>query len=113
MNSSWNYDQNSALPYTLYNVNIAHSKEFAVNQGKYQNFNPSVPPYKSVLIFMEIKQFFEEKKIKMANSKNWDFQNCKFLKKKCENLTDWSLGWYLGLIDAKGTDVAQPVWLLG
>ena len=70
MNSSWNYDQNSALPYTLYNVNIAHSKEFAVNQGKYQNFNPSVPPYKSVLIFMEIKQFFEEKKIKMANSKN-------------------------------------------
>ena len=29
-----------------------HSKEFSGNQGKHQNFNPSIIPYKFGLIFM-------------------------------------------------------------
>ena len=47
---------------------ITHSKEFARNQGKRQNFDPFILPYKFGLIFMRMKQknFFLKKKIKMA-----------------------------------------------
>ena len=33
-----------------------HSKEFAGNQGKHQNFDPSSLPFKFGLIFMRMKQ---------------------------------------------------------
>ena len=42
--------------HTLYKRFIAHCKEMAGNQGKYQNFDPSILPYKFGLIFMEMKQ---------------------------------------------------------
>ena len=62
-----------------------HSKKFPGNQGKHQNFNPFILPYKFVLIFIGIKQkkvFLFEKKIqngrlkkssffKIANSQNF------------------------------------------
>ena len=33
-----------------------HSKEFSGNQGKHQNFNPSILPCKFGLTFMKMKQ---------------------------------------------------------
>ena len=62
-----------------------HSKEFSGNQGKHQNVDTSILPYKFGLIFMGMKQkkiFFFEKKIqngrlkkssffKIANSQNF------------------------------------------
>ena len=36
--------------------NITRSKEFAGNQGKHQNFDLSILPYKFGLIFMGMKQ---------------------------------------------------------
>ena len=41
--------------YTVYR-NITHSKEFSGNQGKHQNFDPSILPYKFGLILMGMKQ---------------------------------------------------------
>merc|ERR1712008_431999 len=44
---------------------ITHSMEFSGNQGKHQNFDPSILPYKFGLILMGMKQkklFFLEKK---------------------------------------------------
>ena len=55
-----------------------HSKKIAGNQGKRQNFDQSSLPYEFGLIFMRMKQkknFFEEKKFKMA-----DFSKCPFFK---------------------------------
>ena len=51
-----------------------HSKEFSGNQ---RNFDSSILPYKFELIFMGMKQkqFFFEKKIKMADSKQLNSQN--------------------------------------
>ena len=45
------------------------------------------------------KKIFEIKNPKMTNSKNWVFQNCQF-----------SIFFVKGLIEAKGIDVAQPMW---
>jgi hypothetical protein len=42
----------STYKVTLYNVILRHSKEFSGNQGKHQNFDPSILPYKFGLIFM-------------------------------------------------------------
>ena len=53
-----------------------HSKEFAGNQAKRQNFDPSILPYKFGLIFMRMKQkkfFFWRKKFKMADFSKWPF----------------------------------------
>jgi hypothetical protein len=54
-----------------------HSKEFAGNRGKRQNFDPSSLPYKFGLIFMRIKQkkkfFLKKKKFKMADFSKWPF----------------------------------------
>ena len=55
---------------------ITHSKKLPRNQGKRQNLDPSILPYKFGLIFMRMKQkkiFFEEKNskwpfFKIANS---------------------------------------------
>ena len=86
-----------------------HSKEFSGNQGKHQNFDPSILPYKFGLIFMGMKQkkifFFSKKKFKMADSKKAHFsKSWKFLR--------FVLG-LVGLNDAKGIDVAQRIWLWG
>ena len=40
----------------MYYINITHSKEFFENQGKHQNFDPFMLPYKFGLIFMGMKQ---------------------------------------------------------
>ena len=80
-----------------------HSKNFPGNQGKCQNFNPSVQPYKG-LIFI-----FEEK-----NSKWSIFQNGRFSKSPILEIF-WRKFYRLVLglvevIDVKGIDVAQPIW---
>ena len=57
---------------------IWHELFWAWNQSIHQNLVRFMLTYKFWLIFMEIKQkiFFEKKlKFKMADSKNWEFQN--------------------------------------
>ena len=70
---------------TLY---ITHSKDFAGNQGKHQNWDPSILPHNVWLIFMGIKKKIQKGRFfKIAVSQNRQFS--KFL---CENFMDWSLG---------------------
>ena len=75
--------------YTVYR-NITHTKEFSRNQGKRQNFDPSILPYKFKLIFMGMKQkkifFFRKKNSKWPTQKKLIFQNGQFLKFFRENL---------------------------
>ena len=100
----------------IYTVYITHSKEFAGNQGKHQNWAPSILPHNLWLIFMGIKQktiFLQKKK----NPKWPIFQNGRFSKSPILKNFLWKfhglvLG-LVGLIDAKGIDVAQPIWLWG
>ena len=54
------------------------SKEFYGNQGKYQNFYPSVLPYKFGRIFMGMKHFFF--KFKMADLKKLKFSKSPILR---------------------------------
>ena len=54
-----------SLVFTLCTICITHSKEVSGNQGKHQNFEPSILPYKFGLIFIGMKQ----KNFKMADSK--------------------------------------------
>ena len=89
-----------------------HSKKFPRNQGKRQNLDPSILPYKFGLIFMRMKQkkiFFEEK-----NSKWPIFQNVRFSKSPILEIFSRkfhrSVLGLVGLIDAKGINVAQPIW---
>ena len=51
------------------------SKPFAGNQGNHQNFVPFLESHKLLLIWIGMKR---QKKIKMANTKNWDFQLLQF-----------------------------------
>ena len=86
-----------------------HSKEICGNQGKHQNFDPSILPYKFGLIFMGMKQFFfffSKKKFKMADSKKAHFSKSPILKIFSPKYLRWVLG-LVGLNDAKGIDVAQ------
>ena len=58
--------------------NITHSMEFSENQGKHQNFDPSILPYKFGLILMGMKQkknFFLKKKIQNGRLKKTEFFN--------------------------------------
>ena len=79
---------------TLYNV--IHSKDFYGNQGKHQNFDPSILPYEFGLIFMGMKQkkifFFRKKNSKWPTQKKLIFQNRQFSKFFRENFSDSSLG---------------------
>ena len=66
------------------------------NQGNHQNFVPSLISknwfswgWSNFFFF-----FFFWKKAKMADSKNWVFQNCQFSIFSLENLKDWSLAVY-------------------
>ena len=74
--------------YTVYR-NITHSKEFSGNQGKHQNFDPSILPYKFGLIFIFI---FRKKNSKWPTQKKLIFQNRQFSKFFRENFSDGSLG---------------------
>ena len=79
--------------------------KFAGNQGKRQNFVPSILPYKFGLIFMRMKEkkiFFEQngRFFKMAGFQNHQFS-------KFHRLVHG----LVGLIDAKAIYVAQPIWL--
>ena len=70
--------------------------EFSGNQGKHQNFDPSILPYKFGLILMGMKQK-KKKKIQKKNSKwptqkNDVFQNRQFSIFFFENFMDRSLG---------------------
>ena len=79
--------------HTMYNAILRiDSKEFSGNQGKHQNFDPSILPYKFGLIFMGMKQnffFLSKKKFKMADSKKAHFSKSPILK---NNFSDSSLG---------------------
>ena len=90
-----------------------HSKEFAGNQGKCQNFDPSSLPNKFGLIYMRMKQkknfFFEEKNSKWPIFQNGRFSKSPILKIFSQKFLGLGLG-LVGLIDVKGIDVAQPIW---
>ena len=80
--------RNTKPEFSIYEYsNITHSKEFSGNQGKHQNFDPSILPYKFGLIFMGMKQkkffFFRKKNSKWPTQINWDFQNRQFSKNFC------------------------------
>ena len=68
-----------------------HSKAFSGNQGKHQNFNASILPYKFGLIFMGMKQtkIFWEKKFKMANSKKLVIANSQKIFVKISQIGLW------------------------
>ena len=70
--------------------------EFSGNQGKHQNFDPSMLPYKFGLILMGMKQkkmfFFEKKNSKWPTQKNDVFQNRQFSIFFFEIFLDRSLG---------------------
>ena len=67
--------------------NITHSKEFAGNQGKHQNFDPSILPYKFGLIFMGMKQ----KKSKWLTQKTEFFNsaNSQYFFAKISQIGPW------------------------
>ena len=88
---------------------------WAGNQGIHQNFHKSLLTYKFWLIFMRMKQkkiFFLKKKFKMADSKKGHFPAPPIL-----NIFSWkfhgSVLGLVGLIDAKGFGLAQPIWPWG
>ena len=72
-----------------------HTKKFPGNQGKRQNFDQSILPYKFGLIFIKMNQkkyFFLKKKIQNGRFfKMAVFQNRQFLRFFQENFTDGSL----------------------
>ena len=81
-----------------------------------QNFDPSLLTNKLWLVFMRKKQkknfFFEKKNSKWPTQKNWVFQ----LPPKAEQLSPKfhrSVLGLVGLIDAKGINVTQPIWPSG
>ena len=86
----------------------------AATQGNHQNFDPSLLTNKFWLIFMGKKQkiifFFEKKNSKWPTQKKCIFQKRPFF---CENFMDWSFLGLVGLIDMKGIDLSQPIWLWG
>ena len=79
------------------NLTPTHSKEFSGNQGNHQNFDPSLLPKKLWLIFMGLKQ----KKPLFSIPPILNIFVWKFIR--------LVLG-LVGLIDAKGIVVAQPIW---
>ena len=93
-------------------------KEFAGNQEEHQNFDPSALSYKFGLLFMGMKQIFlfffkkkRKKKSKWPTLKTEIFKTANFQKFswKFQGLV---LG-LVGLINAEGIDVVQPIWLWG
>ena len=98
-----------AIEFSYSGVQIRWQRVFwAGNQVIHQNFDKSLLTYKCWLIFMRMKQ----KKFKMADSKKGHFPAPPIL-----NISSWKFHGFVlglvGLIDAKGIDVAQPTWLWG
>ena len=91
-----------------------HTYSFTVNQGNHQKFDPSLLHYKFWMIFMGMKQKkkFEKKKFKMADSKKLSFSTSPKAEQFPPKFHGLVLG-LVGLIDAKGNDVAQPIWPWG
>jgi len=88
-----------------------HSKEFSGNQGKHQNFDPSILPYKFADFHGNEANFFFffKKKFKMADSKKAHFSKSPILKIFSRKFLRFALG-LVGLNDVKGIDVAQCIW---
>ena len=86
----------------------------AGTQSNHQNFDPSLLTNKLWLVFMGMKQFFFSKfrKIKMADSRKVHFSKLPILDIFLWKFHGLVLG-LVGLIDAKGIDVAQPIWSWG
>ena len=84
---------------------------WAWNHGNHQNFEKIDTSYKR-FFSLEKKNIFKKKKFKMADSKKPSFSKSPIL-----NIFLWKfhglvLG-LVGLIDAKGIDLAQPIWPWG
>ena len=80
-----------------------------------QNFEPSLLTNKLWLIFMGKKHFFFlflKKKFKIADSKKVHFSKSPILKIFLWKFHGSVLG-LVELIDAKGIDLSQPIWLWG
>ena len=92
-----------------------HSKEFPGNQGKHQNLDPFILPYKFGLIFMRMKQkkisfFLKKKNSKWPIFQSGHFSKLPILEYFLRKFHRSFLG-LVGLIDAKAINVAQPIWL--
>ena len=92
---------------------MKHSKKSPGNQVKCQNFDPSILPYKFGLICMRMKRkkkkIFEEKNSKWPIFQNGRFSKSLILEIFLRKFHRLVLG-LVELIDAKGIDVAQPIW---
>ena len=86
---------------------INRSMEFAGKQGRHQIFDASILPYKFGLIFIRMKQ----KKSKRPIFQNGRFSKSPILKIFSGKFHRLVLG-LVGLIDAKGIDVAQPRYMV-
>ena len=112
--------QAASLVNCLYNVSFNFCLFFepkpswAGNQGKHKNFDPSLLPKNLWLLFMGFSNFFFvwKKNSNMANSKKLHFSKPSF-----PNIFSWNCARLVigsvGLIDEKGINVAQPIWLSG
>ena len=84
----------------------------AGNQGNHQNFEKSLLTNKLWHVFMGMKQkkfFFLKKKFKMADSKKLSFSTSPKAEQFLPKFHGLVLG-LVGLIDAKGINVTQPIW---
>ena len=75
----------------------------AGNQGNHQNSDQS-------LLTNKLWRFFKKKNFKMADSKKVRFSKSPILKKFFWKFHGSVLG-LEGLVDAKGIDLSQPIWL--
>ena len=80
----------------------------AGNQGNHQNFDPSLLTNKLWDVFMGMKQK-KNQSGRLKKSQFLKIANSQYFSWKFHGLV---LG-LVGLIDAKGIDVAQPIWLWG
>ena len=97
------------------NRNVLTMWFLAGNQGNHQNFDPSLLANNLWRFFMRIKQkkfLFSKKIFKMADSKKVRFSKSPILNVFLWKFHESVLG-LVGLIDAKGIDLSQPIWLWG
>ena len=113
----WNIFQNDLMLKFLQNESSQFSQILSLtnsfgagSQGDHLNFNPTLLANKSWLVYMRMKQ---KKKILIKKIQNGRLKKClfsktanswNFLQKFCELVLE-----FVGLIDEKGIDVAQPI----
>ena len=93
---------------TLHNLILRIARNFLETMENIKN----ILPYKFGPILMGIKQkkkFYLKKKINIADSKKMRFSKSPILKKISRKFHRSVLG-LVGLIDAKGINMAQPIW---